>query len=251
MLYVVAGMEDELAVLRREIDALGGAKGLGFAVETQVIGIGPKRSAEAMSAALSSERQKPDGVLMLGVAGALGPGRETGELILAGRYALDSGGQHRVDIPANAGMLEAAEGAAAEARLPVTRGDSLTVDHLICEGWERQQLRERYGTDSVNMEDHAVASAAADAGVPFLSVRVVLDTAEQRLPGYLPKLSKSRHAMFNQVLMRPWRIPTLRRLRSQMELCQAVLSNFGITYLRKESDRRRSEREKASAEAIY
>ena len=251
MLYVVAGMEDELAVLRQEIDALGGTKGLGLAVETHVVGIGPKRSGEAMSAALSEGRRKPDGVLMLGVAGALEPGRETGELVLAGRYALDSRGHTQEAIPADAGMLQAAEEAAAAARLPVTRGDSLTVDHLICESWERQQLREKFGTDSVNMEDHAVAYAAADAGIPFLSVRVVLDTAEQRLPGYLPKLSQSRHAMFNQVLMRPWRIPTLRRLRSQMELCQAVLSNFGMKYLEQEAERRRSDRKKASAEAIY
>ena len=251
MLYVVAGMEDELTVLRQEIDALGGTKGLGFGVETLVVGIGPKRSGEAMSAALSNGRRKPDGVLMLGVAGALEPGRETGELILAGRYALDSGDHPQKAVPADAMMLEAAEEAAADARLPVTRGDSLTVDHLICEGWERRQLREKYGTDSVNMEDHAVASAAAGAGVPFVSVRVVLDTAEQRLPGYLPKLSQSRHAMINQVLMRPWRIPTLRRLKAQMELCQAILSNFGMNYLLKEADRRRSDREKASAEAIY
>ena len=251
MLYVVAGMEDELAVLRQEIDALGGTKGLGLPVETLVVGIGPKRSAEAMSEALSNGRRKPDGVLMLGVAGALEPGRETGELILAGRYALDSSDPPQEAIPADAEMLETAEEAAANARLPITRGDSLTVDHLICEGWERQQLREKYGTDSVNMEDHAVASAAAHAGVPFLSARVVLDTAEQRLPGYLPKLSESRHAMFKQVLMRPWRIPTLRRIRSQMELCQGVLSNFGMKYLQKEAERRRGDRERESSEAIY
>jgi adenosylhomocysteine nucleosidase len=244
-------MEDELAVLRQELDALGGSKRLGFAVETLIVGIGPNRSWKGMSTALSDGKRKPEGVLMLGVAGALEPGRETGELILAGRYFLDSDGRPQRAIPADEGMLQSAEAAAAEARLPVTRGNSLTVDHLICEGWERQQLREKYGTDSVNMEDHAVASAAADAGIPFLSVRVVLDTAEQRLPGYLPKLSESRHAMFNQVLMRPWRILTLRRLRLQMELCQAVLSKFGMKYLENEAERRRSDREKASAEAIY
>ena len=115
-------MEDELAVLRQEIDALGGTKGLGLPVETLVVGIGPERSAEAMSEALSNGRRKPDGVLMVGVAGALEPGRETGELILAGRYALDSSDPPQEAIPADAEMLEAAEEAAANARLPIRRG---------------------------------------------------------------------------------------------------------------------------------
>ena len=251
MLYVVSSMEDELAGLRQELDALDASQRLGFPLDFHVLGIGPERSGNAMSAALTEGRRRPIGVLMLGVAGALEARRETGELILADRYVLDSVGEPTRTIAADATMLEAAESAAAESRMPVTRGDSLTVDHLICEGWERRQLLEKYGTDSVNMEDHAVAAAARAAGVPFLSVRVVLDTAEQSLPGYLPKLSKGREAIFKEVLARPWRIPALMRLRSQMALCQAVLSKFGMSYLQQEAERLGSEREKAAAGAVY
>ena len=251
MLYVVAGMMDELDGLRQELEAPGVKEGLSFPLEFLVVGIGPERSGQTMAEVLANGRRKPAGVLMLGVAGALEPGRETGELILAGSYALDSDVKERQAIAPNGAMLEAAEAAAADERMPVTRGDSLTVDHLICESWERRQLREKYGTDSVNMEDHAVASAADAAGVPFLSVRVVLDTAEQPLPGYLPKLSQGRGAVFSEVLAKPWRIPVLRRLKSQMGLCQAVLTRFGMSYLHLESKRLRSEKERATAEAIY
>ena len=251
LLYIVASMEEELAGLRQELEALEPPGSVGFSVEFHNVGIGPRRAGAAVAAALSNGRRKPQGVLMLGVAGAVEPGMETGELVLASKYALDSDGEQAGAIMPHPAMLEVAEAAAANERMPATRKDSLTVDHLIAEGREREQLRQKYGVGSVNMEDHAVAAASAAAGVPFLSVRVILDTAEQRLPGYLPGLSKSRGSIVTGVLLQPWRIPTLLRLRSQMELCQSVLGRFGMSYLKLEAERRRSAREQASAEAIY
>ena len=289
MLYIVAAMEDELLGLRRELDALGASQGVGFPLEFHLVGVGPPQAGEAMAAAIVNGRRRPQGVLMLGVAGAVEPGRETGELVLSGSYlrqqnvdsrfrgndgaggsdgvsesdgasgndgASGSDGADSAVEPAEAiapdpTLLAVAESAAVEARMPVYRSNSLTVDHLISEGWERQQLRERYGVGTVNMEDHAVAAAAQAEGVPFLSVRVILDTAEQRLPGYLPKLYRSRNALFGEVLLRPWRIPTLRRLKAQMELCRSVLAQFGLSFIHQEAERRRSVREKESADAIY
>ena len=251
MLYIVAAMEDELLGLRRELDALGASQGVGFPLEFHLVGIGPQTSGQMMASAIVNGRRRPQGVLMLGVAGALEPGRETGELILSESYVPDSGREAVEAIAPDPTLLEVAKAAAAEARMPVTRGNSLTVDHLVSERRERQQLRERHGVATVNMEDHAVAAAAQEEGVPFLSVRVVLDTAEQRLPGYLPKFSKGRSAILTEVLARPWRIPTLLRLKSQMELCQSVLTQFGLSFIQQEAERRRSVRERESTGAIY
>ena len=251
MLYIVASMEEELEGLQRGMDASGVSEGLGFPLEFHVLGVGPKRSAEAMTAAIANGNLRPQGILMLGVAGAVEPGRETGELILAEEYVLDSNAGPAEATAPDPALMQVAESAAAEVRMPVIHANSLTVDHLICERWERQQLREKYAVTTVNMEDHAVATAARKAAIPFLSARVILDTAEQRLPGYLPKLYKSRNAIIGEVLARPWRIPTLRRLKSQMELCQSVLTRFGLSYLQLEAQRRRSAKKKESTEAIY
>ena len=243
-------MEEELAGLRQELESPASG-GVGFPVELHVVGVGPRRAGDAMAALLGKGGRRPQGTLMLGVAGAVEPGRESGELLLPASYALDSDGEPAKAIAPDPAMLELAEAAAVAARMPVNRGGSLTVDHLITESRERQQLREKYGVASVNMEDYAVATAARTAGVPFLSARVILDTAEQRLPGYLPGLSRGRSAVFTQVLAQPWRIPTLLRLKAQMELCQAVLGRFGMSYLRLEGERRRNAQEQASKEAIY
>ena len=244
-------MDPEISGLQRELEGRKPERSVRLPVEFSVVGVGPRRSGNAMAEVLAKARRRPEGVLMLGVAGAVEPGMETGEVVLADRYLLDSGEQTSAEIPADAALLEVAEAAAAELRMPVSRGGSLTVNHLVAEGWERQQLREKYGVASVNMEDHGVASACRDAGVPFASVRVILDTAEQTLPGYLPGLSRGRNAVITEILMRPWRIPTLLKLRSQMDLCQSVLTQFGLSYLEMEAGRRKQAREKAAADAIY
>ena len=244
-------MDEELTGLRRDIEALEPSGGVGFPVEIHRVGIGPERAGKAMAEVLAKSRRRPQGVLMLGVAGAVQLGMETGEMLLAESYMLDPAVGEAAPLMPDPEMLQLAGAASIAARMPVNRSSSLTVDHLVSEGSERQAIREKFGVATINMEDHAVASAAMDAEVPFLSVRVVLDIAEQKLPGYLPKLSRGRNTVFSEILAKPWRIPTLVKLKGQMDLCQSVLARFAMSYLKLEAERRRSAREKAAAEAIY
>ena len=146
-----------------------------------------------MADLLARSRRRPQGVLMLGVAGAVQLGMETGEMLLAESYMLDPAVGEAEPVRPDPEMLQQAGAASIAARMPVNRSSSLTVDHLVSERHPNAStIRERFGVASINMEDHAVATAAMEAEVPFLSVRVILDIAEQRLPGYLPKLSKGQ-----------------------------------------------------------
>ena len=234
MLIVAASMEQELSGLRREIQEIEEATGALSGVEFQVLGVGPDRAGHAMAALLDARRSDVDGVLVLGVAGGVDPDLESGDLLLPGRYALQNGaamgaGQAIKPDPA---MLRSAEQAALDLSMPVCNGGALTVDHLVAEPEEREDLRAQYQVDSVNMEDYRAAEAAQNAGVPFLAARVVLDTAGQRLPGYLPGLAKSPYKVLTNVLLMPWRIPTMLRLKGQLQLGQAVLTSFAVSYLK-------------------
>ncbi len=249
LLYIVHSIEGELYGLRDELEALEQSGGLGFPVSITLAGVGPEQAGRRMAEILAQGAQRPQRALMLGVAGAVEPGMETGDLLLASSYMPDSGEETARGIAPDPEMLALAEAAAAEARMPVNQKPSLTVNHLVAELWEREHLRRKYSVGSVNMEDHAAASAAASAGVPFLSARVVLDTAEQRLPGYLTRLVRGRSAVLTEVIMQPWRIPALRRIKSQMDLCQSVLTRFGMAYLKLEAERRRSNRGEPLSEA--
>jgi adenosylhomocysteine nucleosidase len=237
MLIVVASMEQELTGLRRELREIEDATGISSQVEFQVLGVGPERAGAAMAALLEerpSRHSKVDGVLLVGVAGGIDPELETGDLLLADRHALQNGASQGAGqaIKPDTDMLQSAQKAALELSVPIFNGGSLTVDHLVAEPHEREALRTEYQVYSVNMEDYRAAEAAQNAGVPFLSVRVVLDTASQRLPGYLPGLARSRYKVVTKILLMPWRIPAMLRLKRQLQLCQAVLTNFGVSYLK-------------------
>ncbi len=234
MLILAASMEQELTGLRRELIDIETVTGVHPQVEFRVLGVGPEQAGGSLTALLKGSRSKVDGVLVVGVAGGVDPELETGDLLLAGRYALQNGASQGAGlaIRPDPQMLQTAQQAALDLSVPTFDGGSLTVDHLVAEPEERQELLIQYQIHSVNMEDYRAAEAAHKAGVPFLSVRVVLDTASQRLPGYLPGLAKSRYKLITNVILKPWRIPTMLRLKRQLQLCQAVLTNFGLSYLR-------------------
>ena len=234
MLIVAASMEQELTGLRRELLDIEESTGVRPPVEFHVLGVGPERAGASMTALLNRGGPKLDGVLVVGVAGGIDPELETGDLLLADRYALQDGAAQGAGqaIRPDAQMLRSAHQAALDLSVPTFDGGSLTVDHLVADPQERVEIRARYQAASVNMEDYRVAEAAQKAGVPFLSVRVVLDTASQRLPGYLPGLARSRYKVVTKVLLMPWRIPAMLRLKNQLQLCQAVLTNFGLSYLK-------------------
>ena len=234
MLIVVASREQELIGLRREVLEIEEATGVHPQVEFQVLGVGPDRAGRAMAALLEARRFDLEGVLILGVAGGVNPGLESGDLLLADRYSLQDGAAQGAGqaLRPDPQMLQSAEQAALELSMPVCGGGALTVDHLVAEPEEREDLRAQYQVDSVNMEDYRAAEAAQKAGVPFLSARVVLDTASERLPGYLPGLAKSPYKVLTHVLLMPWRIPTMLRLKRQLQLGQMVLTNFAVAYMK-------------------
>ena len=227
-------MEQELIGLRRELLDVEDFTGVHPQVDFRVIGVGPDQSGTTLAQILQKNESNVDGVLVLGVAGGVDPELETGDLLLADRYALQNGAAQLAgqSIHPDLEMLKFGQQAALDLSVPVFDGGSLTVDHLVSERQEREKLRMQYQIRSVNMEDYRAAEAARENGVPFLSVRVILDTANQSLPGYLPGLAKSPYKVITNVLLMPWRIPTMLGLKKQLQLCQAVLTNFGMAYLR-------------------
>lgn len=257
MLIIAASMEEELKGVRRELERLQPAgeaappPAVPWAVEVQALGVGPNRAAAAMTQLLSRRppAARPDGVLLLGVAGALQPGMETGQLALPGRYAVEApDAPDAAALAPDAVLRQRAEAAAAAVYLPVNDAASVTVGHLVTRAEERERLRQRHNAASVNMEDYTVAAAAQQAGVPFVAARVILDTAEQQLPEYLPELSQGNVA--TGVLLRPWRIPALWGLRGQLKVCQAVLTRFARAYLELDLQERR-QRAALIPEPIY
>ena len=204
MLAIIASMERELSGLRREIPSDRSVDSF----DLRVVGVGISRRRSGLREILRSTLDgQPRGVLMLGFAGAVDRKLKTGGLVLSGRYYLDA--HNEKFLTPDPAMRQSAIIAAANAGLPVAYSDSLTVDAIVATPEDKAVLAEKHPVGIVEMEDYWLAATIQDAGVPFISARVVLDTAHQSLPGHLLGLSQGRTQDVLRTVVMPWRVPAL------------------------------------------
>ncbi len=251
MLTIVAAMEQELVRLRKELGTRASPAGpeLPLGVELRVIGVGRSAVETAVKSltwrqGMNGERStSPERMLLLGFAGGVDPAIGAGTLVLSSRYyRQEAAGPARSLLPLEVGagdylapdpeMFRQGAQAATGAGEAWVNTDSLTVDHLVATPEAKRAIRLRNPVGIVEMEDYWVAAAAREAGVPFFSARVVLDAADQALPGYLMRLSRSRTRAAVTIAAKPWRIPALLGLARRLPLAQKALTRFATAFLR-------------------
>ncbi len=193
MILVFYALRRELGAVRKRIgnrcavdQGLRGFKGrLGgediFLVATG-IGIAPAR--EAARRALQTLPQ-PRLVISTGVAGGLSPNLRAGDLVIADRLLLEETpdsscgevGRLSPDIET------AVRNALGRAGLTVSTGPLLTAGWLLAGADAKRAAFQRSGAIAVDMESAVLAMEVAVAGLPFVSVRAVMDEAEDEIPG--------------------------------------------------------------------
>ena len=227
MLAIIASMERELSGLRREISPDRSVDSF----DLKVVGVGISRRQSSLRELLrSASGGQPRGVLMLGFAGAVDRKLKAGGLVLSSRYYLDA--HNEKFLTPDPAMRQSAIIAAANAGLPVTHSDSLTVDAIVATPEAKAALAEKNPVGIVEMEDYWLAAEIQDAGVPFISARVVLDTAQQSLPGHLLGLSQGRTQDVLRTAAMPWRVPALLRLAYQARIARQALTRFALSFIR-------------------
>ena len=122
--------------------------------------------------------RQPSLVLIAGFAGGLDPSLRPGTTILARESTTPEGEPLPPDVAANK-LIEAA---LHNYGLTFVRSRVVTVDAPVMRASEKRDLWNTHGAGGVDMETHAVAQACSAAGVPWVAVRVVLDTAGQSMP---------------------------------------------------------------------
>ena len=68
------------------------------------------------------------------------------------------------------------------ARYPVANGKLLSTDHVIASIGEKAALHRSTAAIAVDMESLAVARVAGAHGLPFIAIRVIVDSAADNLP---------------------------------------------------------------------
>ena len=175
LLGVVVALHGEAKPLLRHYADLIGARSdpTGLLLEITGMGAGP-----ASAGARRLVKAGVAGLLSWGTAAGLAPELPPGALILPPIVMESDQRQFSAD----------AEWHRRVARL-VRRWTDPVIAPLADSGGllsgpdEKRALYQRTGAGCADMESAAVAAVAAEAGIPFLSVRAIVDPAEGRLPG--------------------------------------------------------------------
>ncbi|MGL6225602.1 MAG: hypothetical protein ACRC10_03135 [Thermoguttaceae bacterium] len=109
----------------------------------------------------------------------------------------------------------------------------LTVNQIVAKVAEKQELWQKTGANLVDMESYAIAEICRERNVPFRSVRIVLDTAEDELPGEIerlgqPDLTTARKvgAFFGMIFKRPSCVLDLYHFKERALIAADLLAGY-------------------------
>lgn len=143
---------------------------------------------------------KPGLVLTAGFAGGLNPQLDSGVVLFAGEAT-----------PAQEAALAAAG---------AQRGTFYCAERVATTAREKAELRLRTGADAVEMESAIICQKCQELGIPSLTVRVILDAANEDLPLDFNRVLNSRDELevgkvVRELVRAPGRLPALLRLQRQ------------------------------------
>jgi adenosylhomocysteine nucleosidase len=181
--------------------------------------MGTRAAAQAAERVLDSG--KLDHMLVVGIAGGIGPSLKVGDLMVPERVLdLSTGAEHR---PARLG--------AAAPRGTLATADGLIVDPVFFAGLEQR------GVIAIDMETSAVAAVCEQRGCPWSVFRAISDRAGDpaidaavfglATPDGGPDLA----AIARFVLTRPWRLPRLAKLGRDMRVATQVAADAAVAGL--------------------
>jgi nucleoside phosphorylase len=173
---------------RRAVRSALGASGSPVAPGTWTLGLAGGRSGvliemgigawRARAAALAAPKARA--WVAMGCSGALATWLGRGQAIAADEVVVLDGGARVVDRVALAGGPFA--GAAAHRGVRVIAGPIAASPDVLTTAGAKAAAAAASGALAVDMESGALATVARDRGVPFHSLRAVLDLADESLP---------------------------------------------------------------------
>ncbi|MGE0736227.1 MAG: hypothetical protein AB7G15_09380 [Alphaproteobacteria bacterium] len=215
---VVCGMIAEGECLRDAVNARPTAE------RPAVIAVGG-RSADARAAAERYVKQGFGGLVSFGVAGGLDPRLKPGDLVIGTKVIGPDGDVYVTHEPWRNRLLAACE----KAKLPrVFEGACAGRGEPAKSASEKKLILDSTGALAVDMESHEVADVARTAGLPFVVVRAVLDSASHAIPssalaGLAADGSTRPGAVLGHAALRPWEMAGLARLARDQKKALAAL----------------------------
>jgi len=235
MICVLAALKSEIEPFLQRLGGLRSWKTHGLALFEGETG---GRRVRVVKTGIGKKKIDPETVagctllVSTGFCGALVPGLSAGDIVLSiaiaastahsgdGPPAPVTGDSSAVSLPAGCpdSLAASAERAALECSVAMRRGPTVTADRIVRTPAEKAKLHEETGAIAVDMEDFHRLGLARAAGLPFISLRVVLDELGERVPGVAD----------------PFRLPgDLARLLKKTGPCGRSLAVFLVRFFEK------------------
>ncbi|MSQ13047.1 MAG: hypothetical protein EXR47_02675 [Dehalococcoidia bacterium] len=242
MLVIVAAMRDEVSgLLKRGLWQAETRHGIRTwrsgerytSVVVAVVGVGQQAAKAAADRLLAAERASA--LVSVGFAGGLDPMLRAGNVVLAERIqAWRAGAGGTRSIAPDPSLLGLAERVAGARGLRIQKGGWLTVESAVTSREEKGRLWQETGALVVEMESYWLGEAAERAGVPFLAVRTILDTARAALPRAVRTTtgSPSAASVMAALVRRPQDVPAVLGLARSMAVARRNLTLLVGTFWR-------------------
>jgi adenosylhomocysteine nucleosidase len=230
---VVAALPEEMAPFRSRLAGLERARigslliesgrlgGRRVALSTTGDGAGNARA--GVAALLTASRA--NALVVIGVAGALSGGLGASALVVASRVTDEGGRSFAADADQIAAVARAIGG---------QTGVVVSAERIADSVSEKKRLSDRAGAGQgaavVDLESASYVSAADAAGIPWLVLRAVSDTADEALPELLNRSRDAaggvrRGQVVLRLLRQPQALPFLLALRGRVGRCAEVLAS--------------------------
>jgi adenosylhomocysteine nucleosidase len=174
----------------------------------RVSGIGSAAAADAARALVAAGATA---LTSWGMAGGLDPALRAGTIFLPSKVVCTDGSGFLTSVAWRERLA-----AALASQRPVTHGLLLTSPVAIDAVAGKAAALRDTGALAVDMESVAIAQIAAAHGLPFIAVRVIVDTAHDVLPPAVVAASRSGHLqiwrLIRAVALRPAELSALVRL---------------------------------------
>jgi len=222
---VVAALGAEARTLGRPVRRSDGLFAVGDGILMAVSGMGCPAAAAAARRLLDAGATA---LVSWGMAGGLDPKLTAGTICLPRSVVTEDGGRYSTDHHWREILT-----AAVAARNGIEGGDLLTSPIAIDDVAGKAAAFIRTGAVAVDMESSAVAAIAADHGIPFIAIRVIVDTAADELPQAAVEAMQSGRVRISRLILgivrRPRDVAALMRLADRYRAAKRSLTEVART----------------------
>ena len=193
-------------------------------------GVGRQRAEDAALQVI--DRFQPAALVSIGYAGAVQPGLNVGDLVIADTIIDEEGGEY---FP-NPDWLDRTRSLSCPEGVRKVEGRLITVNKVIHDPAAKGELGKNFDVQAVEMETAAIAKAAKTKSCPLLSLRGISDRLDQELLdsssflGSDGEISSLKAGWY--VLTHPGTIKNALSLRTQTRFATQVMTNFLTGLLR-------------------